>query len=280
MSDTSKDSLGDRMKGFENIEAGRRLEASLPIVARLDGRGFSSFTRGLQRPYDTRLQRLMQTVTKHMVEETNAVLGYTQSDEISLVILTAPESQPYFGGRVQKLCSTLAAVCSVQFNKFLEKELPEKRELLPTFDARVWNVPTLWEAANTILWRELDASKNSIQMSARTMFSHKFLQDLTGRQMVEKMKNEKGIDWRDYPTDFKHGSFFFRATVERAFTTEELVNLPEKHQARQNPSLLVQRSQIQKREFPPLNTIANLPEALFFGAEVVSKVVGQNTSPS
>lgn len=271
MSDTSKDSLGDRMKGYENIEAGRRLEASLPIMVRLDGRAFHSFARGLQRPYDTRLQKLMQATTERMVDETNAVLGYTQSDEISLVILTSPESEPYFGGRVQKLCSTLSATCSVFFNVMLPDLLPEKSNACPTFDCRAWNVPTLWEAANTILWRELDASKNSIQMAARSMFSHTALQDLTGKEMIEKMKSEQSVNWEDYPADFKRGSFFRRVITEAPFTPEEIATLPEKHQARRNPSLIVKRSKVTKIGLPALNTISNLPEVLFAGADIVLK---------
>ena len=265
----SKDSLGDRMKSFENVEAMRKLDSSLPIMVRLDGRAFHSFTRGMERPFDVKMTQLMQATTMHLVEQTNAVLGYTQSDEISLVLLTTGDSQPYFGARVQKICSTLASVCSVFFNTNLPSFFPDRVKMFPVFDCRAWNVPSLTEAANTILWRELDASKNSIQMAARSMFSHNSLQDLTGAQMVEKMLAEKGVSWDDYPSEFKRGSFFRRVTTESAFTTEEIALLPEKHLARRNPALIVKRSEIKKVEFPKLSTIANLPEVLFGNEQVV-----------
>ena len=272
MSEDTKDSFGDRMKGYEMVEAGRRLEPSQPIMVRLDGRAFHSFTRGCQKPYDTDLMALMQSTTMRLVDEANATLGYTQSDEISLVILTPPESEPYFGGRVQKLCSTLAATCSVFFNANLPKwGFAEKMESYPTFDCRAWNVPTLWEAANTILWRERDAVKNSISMAAQSIFSHKSLHGLNGQQKIEKMLAEKGVDWHNYPADCKHGAFFRREVVETPFTAEELASLPEKHQARKNPNLLIKRARITQFQLPDLNKITNLPEVLFSGAEIIPK---------
>ena len=83
------DALGDRMKEFEMLEAGRRLLPVIPALARIDGRRFSRFTSGLARPYDQRLSDLMIATTKHLVEETNANCGYTQSDEITLTWYTA-----------------------------------------------------------------------------------------------------------------------------------------------------------------------------------------------
>lgn len=264
MSKLEKDQFGNRMKALEAVEAGRRLEASLPVMVRLDGRAFSSFTRGCQKPYDANLIALMQATTMRLVDETNANLGYTQSDEISLVILPTSESEPYFGGRVQKLCSILAATCSVFFNANLMKHgFSEKMKSCPVFDCRVWNVPTLWEAGNTILWRERDATKNSISMAAQSMFSHKSLHGLNGQQKIEKMIKEKNVDWHDYPANFKHGTFFKRETIETPFTTEEIMNLPEKHEARKNPNLLIKRARITELSLPDLNTISNLPEVLF-----------------
>ena len=268
---TDKDNLGNRIKNYENIESLRKLDPSLPVIIRLDGKAFHSFTRGLQKPYDKRLQNLMQTTTQYMVEKTNASLGYTQSDEISLVIITQPESEVYFGGRVQKLCSILAAACSVQFNALLPSFLPEKVKFLPIFDCRVFNVPTLWEAANTILWREKDAIKNSISVAAQSMFSHKSLDGLHSSEKIEKMLKEKNVNWHDYPDDFKHGSFFRRIISEIPFTQKEISELPEKHQARKNPNILVKRTKIVKIDLPDLKTIANLPEVLFTGSDILLK---------
>ncbi len=110
------DAMGDRMKDFEMMEAGRRFMPLLPIVARLDGKGFSKFTNGLARPYDERLSNLMVETVKYLVQESNAVMGYTQSDEITLAWYSDTiESQIYFDGRIQKMVSVLAAKCSVRF---------------------------------------------------------------------------------------------------------------------------------------------------------------------
>jgi hypothetical protein len=51
----SKDSLGDRMKAYESLEADHLIDAEVPLVVRLDGRAFSTFTRGMNKPFDARL---------------------------------------------------------------------------------------------------------------------------------------------------------------------------------------------------------------------------------
>jgi tRNA(His) guanylyltransferase len=145
----SEDDLGDRMKGYEMAEAGRMLIKTLPIMIRLDGKAFHTFTKGLKRPYDERLSTLMANTTKYLVEQTNALVGYTQSDEISLVLYSDdPLTQVYFDGRIQKLTSVVASMTTMYFNKFMASALPEKADKVALFDCRVWNVPTLEEAAN------------------------------------------------------------------------------------------------------------------------------------
>ena len=160
------DQFGDRMKLYEHQEAGRRVLPLLPVCARIDGKGFSKFTKGLQRPYDTRLVELMCQTTAYLVQETQACIGYTQSDEISLVWYSDEyKSQIFFDRRVQKMVSVIASITTAFFNAHLAEHLPEKAGELALFDCRVWQVPTLEEAANTVLWREFDATKNSISMA-------------------------------------------------------------------------------------------------------------------
>src|SRR5579859_3955752 len=156
------DDLGDRMKRYESAEAGRRLMPLVPALARLDGRAFHSFVRGLERPYDRRLSDLMIDTATFLVRETNAVVGYTQSDEITLAWVAEEfEARIFFDGRVQKMASVLAALCTAHFNRRLPACLPpEYADRLPVFDCRVWSVPTLEEAANTFVWRERDATMN------------------------------------------------------------------------------------------------------------------------
>lgn len=263
------DTLGNRMKDYEGMEAMRKLMPLLPIMVRLDGRSFHTFTKGLKRPFDTRFQQLMFETTLHLTKETNSVLGYTQSDEISLVMLPKQKEEPYFGGRIQKICSTLSAICSVYFYSRLEEFLPEKKGKFPSFDCRVWNVPTLAEAANTILWRELDATKNSISMAAQCNFSHKSLHGLDGKQKQEKLFKEKGINWDDYPSRFKRGTYIKKVTLSTPFLKEELSELPPKHEAHKNPNLIITRSRYMEVEFPKLSSIQNLPETLFENKEPI-----------
>ena len=152
------------------------------------------------------------------------------------------------------------------FNKNLSAYLPEKANKLPMFDCRVWNVPTLEEAANCILWRELDATKNSISMAAQHYYSHK---ELHGKNSEEKMKMllEKSVKWEEYPAFFKRGSYFRRVTRRVKFSAAELDKLPLKHEARKNPNLMVERSIVETIEFPPLTKIGNRVDVLFNGME-------------
>jgi tRNA(His) guanylyltransferase len=262
MGKQEKDELGNRMKLYEGKMAKERFLPLLPICARLDGKNFSKFTKGLKRPYDERLSNVMCEVTSYLVKETNAGMGYTQSDEISLFWHNdSLESEMLFGGRVQKITSILAAMCSMKFNKLLESNIPEKSHLEPIFDCRVWQVPNLTEVANTFLWRELDASKNSISMLAQSMYSHKQLQH-KNRSEMQEMIFQKGDNWNNYPAFFKRGTFIQRAKEIRKFTKSELKSLPPKHDARKNPDLMIERTTVKKIEMPPFNKVTNRNEVM------------------
>lgn len=263
MSENSKDELGDRMKEYETAEAGRRLLGKLPVLARIDGKCFSSFTRGLRRPYDTRLSCLMIETTRALVKDSGAIAGYTQSDEISLLFYSEdPKSQIFLDRRIQKMASILASMATGAFNAMLPQRIPERVGRTALFDCRVWAVPTKEEAANTFLWRELDATKNSISMAARTVYSHKQLFGKSGSEMQE-MLFQKGINWDDYPAFFKRGTFILRREVERRFSTEEMEKLPPLHEARRNPSLVVRRSDVVEADMMPFRRVANRVGVLF-----------------
>lgn len=263
------DTLGDRMKAFEMAEAGRMLIPGLPIMCRLDGRSFSQFTKGLKRPYDERMSSLMCATAKFIAEETNAKIVYTQSDEISVVLYTDNlESQTFFDGRIQKLTSVIASMATAYFNKHLSAYLPEKANKLPMFDCRVWNLPSLEEVCKCLLWRELDATKNSISMAAQHYYSHKELHEKNGSEKIE-MLHKKGIIWDKYPSFFKRGSYLRRVTRLVKFSSEELEKLPEKHEARINPDLMVERSVVENVEFPPLTKVSNRVDTLFKGIEPI-----------
>lgn len=261
----SKDELGDRMKGYEAIEE-RRFPAGLPIYARIDGRSFSRFTRGMDRPFDVRMSAAMLAATKGLVEATHARIGYTQSDEISLVWLAEGESQSFFDGRVQKLSSVLAGLATAHFTAALLAtdwgcELVGR---LPHFDCRVMSLPSKTEAANMFLWRELDARKNAVAMAAQALFSTK---QLHGRGQADMLEMLAGVDvdFEDYPAFFKRGTFVRRVTYERAFTADELAAIPEKH--RLAPDALVTRSEVRALAMPRFSTVTNREAVIFDAAD-------------
>ena len=261
----SKDTFGDRMKMYENQTCGIKMLPRIPVIARLDGKGFSKFTKGLKRPYDERLSNLMVETTKYLVKETNANCGYTQSDEITLLWYSDSwESKIYFDGRLFKMISDLASMCSVYFNRHLGEHLPEKVDKMPRFDCRVFNVPTLDEAVNTFLWREQDATKNSISMAAQSVYSHNQLNGKNGSEKQE-MLFQKGINWNDYPDFFKRGTYVQRKRVLTKFSSEELEKLPPKHQARMNPELEIERWIVDSIELPPLSKVKNKVDVIIFG---------------
>ena len=80
----AKDGLGDRCKGYEAADAGRRAVRGQPLIARLDGRAFHTFTRDLKRPYEHGMSIAMIETARYLLDEMNALVGYTQSDEITL----------------------------------------------------------------------------------------------------------------------------------------------------------------------------------------------------
>lgn len=259
--------LSDRMKLYENIIAGQMLIPNLPTLIRLDGKAFHSWTRGLNRPYDDGLQTLFDEVTKCLVEASNAVIGYAQSDEITLVLWNyrKPDSQIMFDGRVSKLTSVLASMATARFNSLVPQYIPEKKDRLAYFDARVWNVPDENEAVNCLIWRELDATRNSIQMAAQPLYSQKQLHQKNTSE-VQEMLWQKGVNWNDYPARFKRGGYFQRQLIERRFTPDELAQLPPMHDAHKNPNLMIQRHVIRQIELPPLLRVVNRVDVVFHGA--------------
>lgn len=215
MSDIKKqDLLGDRVKYFETIFAKNSLDEDKPICVRIDGKAFHTYTRGLGRPYDQRLSQAMIDTMNFLIEKTDARLGYTQSDEISLVFFkTALKQQAMFAGREQKLTSVLASMATAKFNSEVMKNIPEKTDMLAFFDCRIWNVPTLKDAAEVFVWRQEDAIKNAISMAASAEYSTKQLHGKKSREKIEMLK-EKGIDWLSYPEFFKSGTFARKSNFE------------------------------------------------------------------
>lgn len=265
----TEDDFGDRMKGYEAVETHRRLNHQCPIYARIDGRSFSRFTKGMERPFDGRMTAAMIGTAKRLVEAVNARIGYTQSDEISLVWMADGEqSETFFGGKVQKIASVLASLATAAFGIELERHFGEEaaglRAKLPHFDARVFNLPTKDEAANAILWRAMDARKNAVSMAARAHFSHKSLHGANQSEMIARL-SEAGVDFESYPASFRQGTFLQRRMVRRPLFDEELARIPPCFW----PTEPVMRSEVQLIEMPAFNGVANRVDVIFYGADPI-----------
>ncbi len=263
----SKDDLGDRMKAWEVHETSRVLSHLTPVYARIDGRGFSKFTRNMDRPFDTRMLSSMIGTTQYLVEQTHAAIGYVQSDEISLVWDGDMENNRlFFAGKIQKSCSVLASMAAARFAVEYHANFGEMSQACPHFDCRVIQLPTQMEAANMLLWREMDARKNSVSMLARHHFSHKDLQGKDQRAMLEMLAGI-GVRMEDQMQNFQRGTWLKRVVEERKLTADELAAIPEQH--RPDPDAVVTRSRVQAEVFPPFSTVANRVGVIFNGERPV-----------
>ena len=234
------DDLGVRMKTFYEQIPKTKLMRRCPVAIRIDGKAFHTYTRGFQKPFDEVLIKTMQETTKYLCENVQGcVLGYTQSDEISLVLVDYQrfETSAWFDYEIQKMCSIAASMATMAFNKFFENNVDDYRfskwdgvskyeegteEYIKTllkavekgamFDARVFNIPKE-EVTNCIYWRQLDASRNSIQMVGQANFSHKELQNKSCNDIQDMLVLQKNINWNDFPTYQKRGTCVVRNKI-------------------------------------------------------------------
>lgn len=232
------DDLGVRMKTFYEQIPKTKLMRRCPVAIRIDGRSFHTFTRGFQKPFDEVLIKSMQETMKYLCENIQGcVLGYTQSDEITLILVDYKKltSSAWFDYEVQKICSIAASMATMAFNKAFVKEVKkysfelsmgihtdEERRILDIydkaidkgamFDARCFNIPKE-EVTNLCYWRQLDASRNSIQMVGQANFSHKELQNKSCNDIQDMLMTQKGINWNDLPTYQKRGSCCVRNKI-------------------------------------------------------------------
>ena len=178
-------------------------------MARFDGKAFHTLTRNFEKPYDERLQGAMVDAAKYLCENIQGSrLAYIQSDEITLLITQGSVyEQGWFDLQVQKMCSVGASMCTMAFNRSLERRMlgHEYASLPPAlFDARFWNLP-FHEIENCFIWRQQDAVRNSIQSHGRAHFSHKQLLNKNCNQIQEMLFTEKEINWNDLPVPMKRG---------------------------------------------------------------------------
>ncbi len=266
-----KDELGDRMKAYERIDTDRRYTPDQPLVVRLDGRTFSTFTRGMDKPFDRRMTQVMQDVAAHMVEKTHAKIGYTQSDEITLlypaysdaVIQAVGTPQPIFGGRLFKIMSVLSGMASSRFVLGALEHWPEHvRKAVPHFDCRVFSVPNEVEAVNALIWRENDASRNAVQAIAQATFSHRECQHKSTSEL-EGMLFENNIRVSDYPMANRYGTYFARRTFRNIITAEDLDDATDSAKKYMHVGQMIQRTRVVDLELSPLVRRQDRVELIF-----------------
>lgn len=248
-----------RMKKYEYVSR-TYLTTRTPVIIRIDGKCFHSFTRGFKKPFDEILSGAMQETMKYLCENIQGcVLGYTQSDEITLILVDYKEINTcaWFDYNIQKCASIAASMATMAFNRLFKQindgwwfgltnkwvesgmtkntfisesdiELYSKHSLAigqkgAMFDARVFNIPKE-EVCNNILWRQQDATRNSIQMVGHANFSDKQMHGKNTSQIQDMLMLEKGINWNDFPTKYKRGSCCVRKVNEQTGRSEWVID--------------------------------------------------------
>lgn len=259
--------LSDWCKWLEKNFSPEIMIPTLPVIIRLDGNNFSKWTKNLEKPYDRNLTKLMVETTKFLVKETNAVVGYTQSDEISLILYSSDrKSSIYNDGKKQKILSKLTGQCVSFFNNKRLELLPNHNKIA-NFDCRIYQAPSLHDACVQLLWRENDATKNSIQMLGHSEYSDEQLHKLNTSEIQDKLMIEKGINWNDLEPCLKRGTYIRRVKTSKPFSESELLGLPPKHEAHKNPNLIIEQNLISEIELPIFSRIINQVDVVFNGAE-------------
>lgn len=231
-----RDDLGTRMKTYYEEIPKTRLMRRTPVAIRIDGKAFHTFTRGFQKPFDEVLGNAMVRTMEYLCKNIQGcVFGYTQSDEITLILIDYQtlDTCAWFDYEIQKMCSISASMATMAFNRYFNEEVnnwyytcpinTSKDELFHTyvksiekgamFDARCFNIPKE-EVCNLVYWRQLDATRNSIQMVGQANFSHKELQNKSCNDIQDMLHEQKGINWNNYPTRWKRGVACYKVSDE------------------------------------------------------------------
>ena len=235
-----RDSLGDRMKENYENRAKTYLVRRMPVIIRVDGKAFHTFTRGMKKPYDEIFHNTMNATMKYLCENIQGCkLGYTQSDEITLLLTDYDtlDTDAWFDNNVQKICSVSASMATMAFNKYLreltdnylrsdawvnhywEEDVEKYANTLKNaidkgamFDSRCFNIPKE-EVTNCFIWRQQDATRNAIQMLGQCNFSHKELHGKSCNDIQDMLMLQKNINFNDMPTEFKRGACCIKKEV-------------------------------------------------------------------
>lgn len=226
-----KDTLGDRMKSFEDISR-FYLTKGLPIIIRVDGKSFHTFTKGFQKPFDMILMKALWRACQYVAKNMQGCkVVYHQSDEMSF-LLDKNQMSPMFENNVQKIVSVSASMVTFAFNKYFAEEvnnvfgiygndaddeslykfLKVYKKRIDTgglFDSRIFILPEN-EVTNYFIWRQQDAMRNSIQMVGRTNFSHKELEKKSCQDIKEMLIAHKDLNFDNIPIYQQRGACIFR----------------------------------------------------------------------
>lgn len=220
-----KDQLGNRMKNYE-VRSRTSLPRRTYAIIRIDGKAFHTYTKGLNRPYDEDLMEDMNETTKFLCKNIQGTkFGYVQSDEISLLLtdFEQNDTQAWFDYEVQKMTSIAASMTTAIFNRLRLKRLKngifaneiEEHGKMAMFDARVFAITDPFEVANYFVWRQQDATRNSISMAAQYHCGHKATMKKSSNEKQDMIFQTTGVNWNDYPERFKRGALIQKIQVEK-----------------------------------------------------------------
>ena len=219
MANQSKDGLGDRMKHYEMVWR-RQFVPRLPLIVRVDGKAFHTLTRNLNRPFDESFGSAMHGVALALCKEVaGAMMAYTQSDEISLLVRDDQSltTQAWFDKEADKIVSVTAGIASAEMTAQLGNGVRA------VFDSRAFVLPRE-EVVNYFIWRQQDATRNSVSMASHAELVKKVGKTeaqakLHGKSWAEQQEilfADCGINWNDYPAMWKRGVCIVPGLEERA----------------------------------------------------------------
>ena len=215
-----------RMKLYEKRETRETFNPNLPIIIRLDGKGFSKFTKPFKRPFDEDFRKVMSDTATYVMNQCCGSLSYTQSDEISIIV---DRPDIFFKGKKQKIVSVLAAMATSYFVIQASKIWPDHvSKCIPAFDCRAFNVPDKAEAVNAILWRQKDCVRNSISMMGHYHFTKSDMHKKCTKEVISMLRLRKDIEWNDLDTAFKYGIYSYKSKKTREIDDQTWNKIPEK----------------------------------------------------
>lgn len=227
---SAKDALGDRLKRMERMSEGALIGREQPFVLRLDGHKFSKWTRGMRKPLDKRMARIMRGVCEDLLGEYgDIVTAFTESDEITLVFRTPPHlrGSVCYNGRKQKICSLVASFSTARFNHHVRKEtfsveagdpphlVARAAEAAAFFDCRIIECGSEKDAYSAVWWRyRMDTFRNGVNALAQTKYTYRQLHGLGLSEVIHKLRAD-GVRLNEQPSELLYGTFIKREQYEK-----------------------------------------------------------------